>query len=355
MGLKILHSADWHLDSPFASFREDQRENLKKAQREIPGKIAMACRQEACDLVLLAGDLFDGPWTRDTLDLVRDALGECRVPVMIAPGNHDPWGKNSPWYRQWPENVHIFGPELSSFALPQLDTRVYGAGFSSMDCPSLLDGFSCDGTETWQIGLFHGDPVNPGSPYNPITTAQIRKSKLSYLALGHIHSAGGLEVENTVCGWPGCPMGRGWDETGEKGYLLVNLEEGVQVQTASLDTPRFYDLRTELEGEEEPDLDSLLPVRDDRNFYRITLEGYGSVDLQLLQREWSAIANLELRDRTLDPRKLWDQAGEDSLRGAFFGRLRQAAEEADPEMKKKILLAAEISQKLLDGREVQLP
>ena len=40
MGLKILHSADWHLDSPFAGFTEAQRQFLKQEQQKIPGKIA---------------------------------------------------------------------------------------------------------------------------------------------------------------------------------------------------------------------------------------------------------------------------------------------------------------------------
>ena len=60
MGLKILHSADWHLDSPFLGFNDRQRQLLQEAQRTIPGKVADLCRQEDCDLVLLAGDLFDG-------------------------------------------------------------------------------------------------------------------------------------------------------------------------------------------------------------------------------------------------------------------------------------------------------
>ena len=44
MGLKILHSADWHLDSPFLGFTEPQRQFLKEAQSQIPGKIADLCR-----------------------------------------------------------------------------------------------------------------------------------------------------------------------------------------------------------------------------------------------------------------------------------------------------------------------
>ena len=74
MGLRILHSADWHLDSPFAGFSEKQRAFLKREQQKIPGKIADLCRREDCDLVLLSGDLFDGEASRDTLDILKAEL-----------------------------------------------------------------------------------------------------------------------------------------------------------------------------------------------------------------------------------------------------------------------------------------
>ena len=61
MGLKLLHSADWHLGTPFRSLPEAQRERLHRLQLELPGRIAALCRREQCDLVLLAGDLFDSP------------------------------------------------------------------------------------------------------------------------------------------------------------------------------------------------------------------------------------------------------------------------------------------------------
>ena len=97
MGLKILHSADWHLDSPFAGFSQSQRELLKREQRKIPGKVADLCRREECDLVLLAGDLLDGQAGRETLDILKKELKRCGVPVLIAPGNHDFCAPGSPW------------------------------------------------------------------------------------------------------------------------------------------------------------------------------------------------------------------------------------------------------------------
>ena len=352
--MRILHTADWHMDSPFASFGDDQREELKKAQQQIPGKLAAACREQHCDLMLLAGDVFDGPWSRDTLDLVRDALADCGAPVLIAPGNHDPWGADSPWEEKWPGNVCIFPPQLSKLDLQNLGCRVYGAGFASMDCPALLEGFHAEKAMDYTIGLFHGDPTGGSSHYNPITAAQIRGSGLTYLALGHVHTLGGLEIGDTVCGWPGCPMGRGWDETGEKGYLIAELGESVSLQPVALDTPRFWQKTLDVSEDPKGTLEKYLPGAS-RDFFRITMTGYGSLDPRELRRAFPAIPNLELRDRTVSPLDMWDQAGEDTLRGVYFQRLKDAAEQAEPQQRQRILLAAEISRMLLEGREVPLP
>lgn len=88
MGLKILHAADLHLDSPFGGFSDEQRQLLKAQQRLLPEKIADLCRREGCDLVLLAGDIFDGEASQDTIDRLKNELARCGVPVFIAPGNH---------------------------------------------------------------------------------------------------------------------------------------------------------------------------------------------------------------------------------------------------------------------------
>ncbi len=201
--MKILHSADWHLDAPLAGDAQ-----LRRALLQVPDKVCQVCRQEGCTLLLLSGDLFDGPPSPESLHALKTALQEVAVPVFISPGNHDFVTPDSVWLREkWPENVHIFTrPALESVALPDLDCRVYGAGFDAMDCPALLEDFHAEGQERYHIGLLHGDPTQKNSPYNPISQAQIGASGLDYLALGHIHKNGQLRSKGTLCAWPGCPI-----------------------------------------------------------------------------------------------------------------------------------------------------
>ena len=135
--IKILHTADWHIDAPLRNFTDLQRRELRSSLLEMPGKIADLCLREGCDLVLLAGDIFDGPYSREGYEAVYRALERMEVPVFVAPGNHDPYRDLSPWVREpWPENVYIFKrQEISSYAIRELDCRVYGAAFTESRCP----------------------------------------------------------------------------------------------------------------------------------------------------------------------------------------------------------------------------
>lgn len=356
--MKILHCADLHLDAPFTGRTEAQAQGLRRKLLRIPGQLADLCRRESCDLVLLAGDLFDGVWTRDSYAALYTALEEMSVPVFISPGNHDYFSNESPYFSEkWPENVHIFTrPEIESVALPQLNCRVYGAGYRGMDCPALLEGFQADGDETYRIGVLHADPTVAASPYCPITTAQLRKSGLKYLALGHIHKTGQLRAGQTLCAWPGCPMGRGFDETDTKGVFLVTLEETAQAVFTPLDTPRFYDLETTPGIDAHAALAAVLPALADENFYRVTFVGEApQPDLVALQADFSQFPHLELRDRTVPERDIWGSAGADTLEGAYFRRLKDAMECAEGEDREILTLAARISRQILDGQEVLLP
>ena len=351
--IKILHSADWHLDSPLLFRSPEQTRCLREALAQIPDKLVQLCHDHQCDMVLLAGDLFDGAYAADSCNRLRSALQRISVPVFISPGNHDHIGPDSPWLSEvWPDNVHIFThPAIESVALPALDCRVYGAGFIDMDCPPLLEEFTAQQSEKYAIGILHGDPTQIHSPYCPITEAQVRGSGLDYLALGHIHKGGSFQAGRTLCAWPGCPAGRGYDEQGEKGMLLVTIDDTVQTKFLPLDTPRFYDV--ELPASQP--IDSILPPVGNQDFYRVTFTGPSEpVDIDALRQKYAHFPNLVLRDHTTPPLDIWGTAGEDTLEGMYFKLLHDAMDQEDAPQQ-LVQLAARISRQILDGQEVVLP
>ncbi len=351
--IKILHSADWHLDAPMGG-----EPDLRQALLQVPEKVAALCRAEGCDLLLLAGDLFDGEATAESIHAMKLALREVGVPTFISPGNHDYIAPGSPYLTEsWPENVHIFTkPQIESVVLENLDCRIYGAAFDAMDCPALMQDFQLQGSQRYHIGLFHGDPTLRNSPYNPITQAQIGSSGLTYLALGHIHKSGTLRSKETLCAWPGCPMGRGFDEVGEKGVLLVELEDSPSLRFVELDTPRFYDLSAEVLTTAQAALALSLPALGGIHHYRITLTGESEpVDLEALKAEFSQFPHLQLRDHTMPSADLWGCIHQDSLEGVYFKMLHEQFQQGGAPTQAAAQLAAKISRKLLDGREVTLP
>lgn len=355
--IKLIHAADLHLDSPLRGFTDSQRATLSQSLLDIPFKIAKLCRENHCDLWLLSGDIFDGPCTKDSVTALRNAFLEAGCPVFIAPGNHDFYTSDSPWASErWPENVHIFtSPHPESVVIPDLNCRIYGAAFQSMDCPGLLTDFHAAGNEQFHIGVFHGDPTQITSPYSPITTQQVQECGLEYLALGHIHKHNFFRAGSTLCAWPGCPMGRGYDETNAKGVLLVTIEESAEFQFIPLDVPQFFDLTVSGAGDPVSALSAVLPPVGNQNFYRVTFTGYSQgIDLSKLSGYFSHFPHLTLRDETIPESDLWQACQEDTLTGLYFRKLQTALDAADndPEV---IRLAAILSRRILDGQEVQLP
>lgn len=342
--MKILHSADWHLDAPLQGYEE-----LKDTLLSIPSRIAEICRREGCELVLLSGDLFDGAYTQKSYRAVYDALEEMKVPVFISPGNHDFITPESPYIKEkWPENVHIFrSNQIEKVTLPGV--AVWGAGYVSMDCPALLAGFTAEETGL-QIGIFHGD-ITTRSPYCPITKRQVEESRLDYLALGHIHKGDYFTAGQTLCAFPGCPMGKDFGEDGEKGVYIVDTDNLSAPRFVKLGLPAFFDLTAKVE-----DLSALLPPVQAEDYYRVTLTGHSEKpDLEGLKAEFAHIPNLILRDNTQPPLDIWKDAGADSFAGQYFALLKEQADSPDPETAKIYTLAAQISRQILDGEEVCLP
>ena len=207
--IRIIHGADFHLDSPFSGLSPDQAARRRGEQRELLGRMAQAARERAADLVLLAGDLLDSERVfQETAQALARALGDIPCPVFLSPGNHDFWSPRSVYATlDWPENVHIFSsPQMEAVELPQLGCTVWGRAFyDSRQTDSPLAGFRAPEGKGVQIMCVHGDTA-PQSEYGPLSPAEIETSGLDYLALGHIHQGSGLRrAGRTFWAYPGCP------------------------------------------------------------------------------------------------------------------------------------------------------
>lgn len=362
--LKFIHAADFHLDSAFGALPEKQAAARRRESRELAFRLANYVNSHSIGLVLLAGDLFDsGSTFRETGEQLGAALGQMQAEVFIAPGNHDWFGPGSPWLTvDWPENVHIFRESrMTAVELPDLGLTVHGAAFTAPEqAESLLTGFTAPADGAVHIGLLHGEPDPAAARYDPIRKEEIAASGLAYLALGHIHRRGELRCGTTLCAWPGCPEGRGFDELGEKGFYEGVIDDAGKVSLAFVPFARhrYEILEVDVTGNSPRDaVEAALPADTARDLYRILLTGEtgeGGADAPALQ---AALADrfyaLEIRDHTRMAEDIWARAEEDSLRGLFLRELRNRWNGARTEEEREtVTQAARFGLAALDHRDL---
>jgi exonuclease SbcD len=361
--ISFIHGADFHLDSPFSALPPEQAAERRAEQRALFASLASLA--EGVDLVFLAGDLFDGDQIYpETADCIRRTLGQISAPVLIAPGNHDWVSRHSP-YRQvgWPSNVHVFDSEsVTSVFFPSLGCTVYGAGFLAPECRrSLLEGFRASQSESgYQFMVMHGEVGSGTGAYNPITRQEIEESGLDYLALGHIHQySGPQQAGNTAYAWPGCPQGRGFDETGEKGVLRGQADEtGVTLSFLPLAAHRYWEQSVVLQPDEDP-LETILaalPEGTEQDIYRIILKGESGAEGLDIEALSEALAprfyHVALRDKSAIRQELWARAEEDTLTGLFLKKMREKMDAAPTEAEHlRLQKAVRFGLAALEGRE----
>lgn len=363
--LQFLHAADLHLDSAFASLSPQQALARRRECRETLFRLRDYVNQEGIGLVLLAGDLLDSASAfRETGEQLAKALRDMHARVFIAPGNHDCARAGSLWQSMdWPENVTVFlDGRMTAVPVPELGITVYGAAFTAPEqTQSLLTGFSAPADGTVPIGLIHGEIEPSQARYDPLTREEIAASGLAYLALGHIHKrTEPLTFGKTVCVWPGCLEGHGFDELGEKGFYRGTLtpDGSVSVRFVPFALRRYEVLTVDVTGTTPREaVEHALPANTAPHLYRILLTGEteeAGVDTADLQRSLAPrFYALELRDHTRMAEDVWQRAEEDSLRGLFLRELRSRWNSAKTEEERQsITQAARFGLAALDHRDL---
>ena len=372
--MRLLHSSDFHLDSPLTGLSTEKSALRRRELREVPVRLSELVKSEGVDLVLLPGDLFDGDRVYpETVRALAGALEDMAVPVFIAPGNHDYYRETSPYAAfPWPNHVHIFTtPELQSFELPELNCVVHGCAFIAPhreDDP--LAGFTAPDDGKLHLLCVHGQ-VGLSGNYAPIEPNSLERCGAAYAALGHVHTAGSRKAGKTLWAYPGCPEGQGFDELGPKGALIVSFGEIAEFGAIDLDGPQMtpIDLGTQpvtakfvpvcqrqyrIETVEVNDFADALPTGESPDLVRLILAGecWNTPDLAALSAQAAPhFFHVELRDRTTLPTELWARAAEDSLTGLFLRELRTRLDHADGDEKDKFLLAARFGLAALEGGE----
>ena len=231
VGMRLLHFADLHLDTPFRWAPPEVTRARRRALRETLTRICALAVDLRADVLCCGGDLYEQDrFTPDTAEFLRVSFaGLAPLPIYVAPGNHDWFGPAS-LYRQvaWSDNVHVFGESrLVPVELSEGVTLWGAAHCTPANTDGFLDGFRADRGGV-QLALFHGSErgelvfQEEGKvPHAPFRASQITQSGLDHALVGHYHSPVDAETHT----YPGNPDPLTFGETGDRGAVLLTVAE----------------------------------------------------------------------------------------------------------------------------------
>jgi len=309
--IRFIHTGDLHLGLQFKSAKFDSSRRRLELWDTFERIVNTAVENKA-DFLFIAGDLFEESYfTYRDIKRVHNTLYRAEgVQILIAAGNHDPLSRSSQYNLvQWPENVTIFSSEkIEKKEFCDRNAVVYGYSWDSSENDKNLfkDFEGVDRTKT-NILIIHGDAVSKDSRYLPLDIQRIQSFGFDYIALGHIHKPDIISDRTAYCGSPE-PLDFG--ETGQHGIIQGTIDNGItSIEFVPFSRRIFVDttitLDETLEYMDILDRIRSCDVKDSlkRNFYRITLEGKISPDVELntgdiAEALSSEFYYLEIIDRT---------------------------------------------------------
>ena len=406
--VKLIHTADLHLDSAFRSrFTKEEAENRRQKQLMAWKELLSFAVEKKVQGILIAGDLFDSPVvSHGTMDFFLSTISEHpEISFFYLRGNHDT--ENTFRYQEnLPKNLFLFSEKGKKYRLNdrlllagvEYGTKdisfgenkgaTQGAGQAAEQGVGQENAHGAEALskseseseeeskflklkeEDCNILLLHG-ALYQGTPKGEAVQGEegiflknLEKLPLSYIALGHIHKGGEGKLNNgALWAYPGCLQGRGFDEEGERGFLYLKVEEEkkeIRKEFISIKQGEFRILEIELLEDEgtlaclkkiEVEMEKAGIVKEDS--LRIILKGKKGLEqernLRYLQLQLQdSVFFLEIRDECELSWNREEAMQEKSLKGEFL-RVLAAADNLSKEEQEEIIA---LGMGLLQGGEL---
>ncbi len=225
--MKLIHCADLHLDSKMtANLDKDHAKERKAELLAAYERMVDYAVQHGILGILIAGDMFD---TKHILATTRNTVlasiqNHPDITFFYLQGNHDHDNFLS-GLEELPQNLKLFDQTWTSYQIGNV--MIWGIELNRENTGSayydlVLDQRKCN------IVMLHGQEMEGAAKDKAeiINIKALRNKGIDYLALGHIHGYKyeRLDARGSYC-YSGCLEGRGFDECGEHGFVVLDIEE----------------------------------------------------------------------------------------------------------------------------------
>lgn len=342
--MKIIHCADLHLDSKMESHLDSEK--AKERKRELLfnfSRLVAFATEQSVAAILISGDLFDTSRISKTAKstVLTEIETHPEIGFYYLRGNHD----QDDFLKdvEIPENLYLFSDTWKTYELPGV--RIAGVEFNNNE-NEIYSALNLS-DDLFNIVMLHGQESrsNAKDKTEVINLQALKNHHIDYLALGHIHKHKLEKLEgNTFYCYPGCLEGRGFDETGEHGFMLLDIQGkgSAEVRFVNFAKRIFSEVEADITGLEENGeiqkkiLETLETTSlQEKDIVQILLRGTVSetaeYDVRVLEKLFEdRYYLLRIKDKTATEVNLSRYEKDDSLQGEFVRSVMQ-----DPEISEK--------------------
>lgn len=214
--MKLIHTADIHLDSPLVGVKNPALRRLELLA--ALNNLSEYANNNGVSAIIVAGDLFDDKFTTaQTVQSVADIVKSSHADWFVLRGNH---GGSAPYdkLQQLSPKIHFFGDAWSyyNFANVTICGRELGK-----DDIAQWQKLSLDASR-YNIVVLHGDVDDDG--YGLIDKRILASSGAKYVALGHRHACSEHKFGSVRACYCGVLEARGFDETAPTGFVEIDTD-----------------------------------------------------------------------------------------------------------------------------------
>lgn len=328
--MKIIHCADLHLDSKMetnlsvAQAKERKKEILNTFERMVD-----YAHTHGVTAIIIAGDMFDTPQVFGSTKsrMLNTITKYPQIDFLYLSGNHDE-SNFIEALDEVPSNLKIFGVNWTTFSYPEV--KITGVVLSDANRKTLYDTLRLS-PDDLNIVVMHGQigQSNSAKQSETIYLNQLKNKQIDYLALGHVHSytQGQLDRRGVYC-YAGCLEGRGFDECGAKGFVLLNIDHGtIQSEFVPFATRTLIELPVDITPYQdwfalEDHIVALAKKYPTKDLLKVVLQGKYKIQLEkhlaMLEQKLSGFYFAKVKDESVLDVTPEDVANDISLRGEFI-------------------------------------
>ncbi len=357
--MRIIHCSDLHLDSKMEANldKEKARQRKNEILLNFQNMIDFANKNEV-KIIIIAGDLFDkSKVSVKAKNIVRDAIiANPNIDFIYLKGNHD---EESFITDEIPSNLKLFN-EYNWTSYKYGNIVITGIEFGIKDNYEIYQSLMLNQSD-FNIVVLHGQESNYADKKDKaeiINLKELKNKNIDYLALGHIHKYKMESLDNRgVYCYSGCLEGRGFDECGDKGFVLLDIEnnkiktEFIKNSIRNLEEIEVDISDTMTTTDVEKEIDKRIENISKNNLIKIVLVGKVDInserDINYLLKKYSdEFYFIKIYDKTTLKINYLDYENDASLKGEFIRMVLN--EELSDEEKKEIIVTGI---KALSGEE----